>query len=281
MIKFFIAGRRKPTESQESYFYNWAIIHVALMLTTPIVFQTFRRYVQHFSISGVAGDLLWHPLSPQAWDSFSEHWLDGFDALVRNITDPGYRARMQPHAFSDSTFLIEFNGGRTLFEQPGFAPGGLKLIHFVQKRPELSQRDFEQRWGREHGPAVVDALRPLGIPRKYVQSPRLEFDPKEFRGTFFEVAQFGRYAGIEEFWLNSLDDLRRLADDPGAMRRIRASESALISEQDTFSMVVKERVVFDNTVPGKESPMPAVLRPGSLEALIDAQGYGDWSTLHR
>ena len=38
MIKFLIVSRHKPHEDQQTFFYNWAIIHVALMLTTPIVF---------------------------------------------------------------------------------------------------------------------------------------------------------------------------------------------------------------------------------------------------
>ena len=41
----------------------------------------------------------------------------------------------------------------------------------------------------------------------------------------------------------------------------------------TYSMVTTERVVFDFVTPGHVSPRPAVLQAGTLEALIDAQGY--------
>ena len=44
MIKFLLAARKKPQDTQERYFYEWGIIHVALMLTTPAVMKTFRRY---------------------------------------------------------------------------------------------------------------------------------------------------------------------------------------------------------------------------------------------
>jgi hypothetical protein len=77
MIKFIITGRHKRDETQEIFFYNWGIIHVALMLTTPIVFQTFRRYEQHYTINGVSNAVLWHPLSAMGWDSMADHWLDG------------------------------------------------------------------------------------------------------------------------------------------------------------------------------------------------------------
>jgi hypothetical protein len=281
MIKFVIAARRKPTDTQEFFFYNWSIIHVALMLTTPIVFQTFRRYVQHYSINGISNDLLWHPLSPMAWDSYADHWLNGFDDLVRNVKDPGYRTRMQPHVFADPAALIEFNHGYTVFERPDFVSGGVKLVHFLKKRTSLTQQEFEQRWRNEHGPAVVKALEPLGILRKYVQSPKLTFDASAFTGTFFETANFGQYAGIEEFWFGNVTDLRMLAAERSVMARIRQSDERLVADEGTFSMVTTERVVYDDTAPGNESPKPAVLRPGSLEAQIDAQGYEHWNDPNR
>ena len=39
------------------------------MLTTPEVMQVFKRYVQHYSISGVTGDMLVFPLSAMEWDN--------------------------------------------------------------------------------------------------------------------------------------------------------------------------------------------------------------------
>jgi hypothetical protein len=42
-------------------------------------------------------------------------------------------------------------------------------------------------------------------------------------------------------------------------------------------MVTTERVIYDYSVAGKESPLPAVLRSGTLEGLIDAQGYRSWN----
>ncbi len=48
MMKFMLAARRKPDETQEQYFYEWGIIHVALMITTPLI-AAFKRYVQHYS----------------------------------------------------------------------------------------------------------------------------------------------------------------------------------------------------------------------------------------
>ena len=59
----------------------------------------------------------------------------------------------------------------------------------------------------------------------------------------------------------------------------RGSDAAskIVADEGTFSMVTTERVIYDYSVAGNESPLPAVLRPSTLEGLIDAQGYKSWN----
>jgi len=272
MMKFILAARRKPGDTQERYFYEWGTIHVALMITNPSTQRAFKRYAQHFTINGVPDDLLWHPLSPMAWDNMADHWLESFDDLVLSMRSPDYVQRMQPHKFGDDNFAVELTAGRVMYEQPEFRNGGVKLIHFLRKRPGLSDEEFERRWRTEHAPAVLRALEPLGILRKYVQNPRLPLDPGIFKGTLFEAGGVGQHAGIEEFWFSSLDDLERLRGDAGARSRIMESDRELTAE-GSFSMVTTERVVFDYVTPGRQTPTAAVLTPGTLESTIDAQGH--------
>ncbi len=275
-MKFILAARRKPEDTQEKYFYEWSIIHVALMITNPSTQRAFTRYAQHFTINGVSDDLLWHPLSPMAWDNMADHWLEKFEDLAASVRSEDYIRRMQPHKFGDSNFVVELTSGRTLHEAADFRNGGLKLVHFLKVNPELSQERFDDCWQREHGPLVLEALRPLGILRKYVQNPKLALDPQFFRGTLFEAGGVGQHGGIEEYWFNSLDDLAVLRKSP-AWDRIKAGYSRLTAATGSFSMVTTERVVFDHVTPGRQTPRAAVLTPGTLEALIDAQGYGDFN----
>jgi hypothetical protein len=276
MMKFILAARRKPEDTQERYFYEWSIIHVALMITNPSTQRAFRRYAQHYTINGVSNDLLWHPLSPMAWDNMADHWLESFDDLIVSMRDIDYVQRMQPHKFGDSNFVVELTGGNVVFEQAGFQNGGVKLIHFLKKRPELSQAEFMRRWQDEHSQTVLRALQPLNILRKYVQNAPMPLDPSIFRGTLFEAGGVGQHAGIEEFWFESLEDLARLRNDRQAWERIRESDAQL-TEANSFSMVATERVVFDYVTPGLQTPKAAVLTPGTLEALIDAQGYSGFN----
>ena len=275
MMKFILAARRKPGDTQERYFYEWSIIHVALMITNPSTQRAFKRYAQHYTINGVSNDLLWHPLSPMAWDNMADHWLEKFEDLGASVHNEDYVRRMQPHKFGDDAFAVELCDGRVMHEAPGFQNGGVKLIHFLLVAPGLSQQAFDGRWKDEHAPLMLDALKGLGTLRKYVQSPRLPLDPALFKGTLFEAGGFGQHGGIEELWFNDLEDLARLRRDP-AWERIRKSYAGLTAP-GSFSMVTTERVVFDYVTPGRQTPKPAVLTPGTLEYLLDQQGYSEFN----
>lgn len=277
MMKFILAARKKPEDTQERYFYEWSIIHVALMVTNASTQRAFRRYTQHYTINGVAPELLWHPLSPMAWDNMADHWVETFDDLVSSVRSRDYVERMQPHKFGDSAFVVELTGGRVIHEQPDFRNGGVKLVHFLRKAPALSQEQFDQSWEQQHAPLVVEELRKLGLLRKYVQNPRLELDAALMKGTLFEAGSVGTHAGIEELWFDGLDDLVRLREAAGTWERLRSSYAALTAPSGSFSMVTTERVVFDYVTPGRQTPRAAVLTPGTLEALIDAQGYSGFN----
>jgi hypothetical protein len=278
MLKFILAARRKPQDTQERYFYEWGIIHVALMVTTPSVMRSFKRYAQHYSVQGVGSDSLIYPLSPMAWDNMADHWVEDLESLVLPFKSADYCERMQPHSFGDSNFALELTSAHPIYEAPDFKFGGVKLIHFLKRRPEVSQQEFVNRWRTEYAPVVVRQTRRLGVLRKYQHNPQLTLNPEIFKGTLFERGGVGLYGGIEEIWLNSLRDLAVLRNDAEAYPEIRSAASKFVADEGTFSMVTTERVIYDYSAPGKESPLPAVLRSGSLEALIDAQGYKSWNS---
>jgi hypothetical protein len=274
-MKFILAARRKREDTQERYFHEWGVIHVALMITNPSTHRAFTRYAQHYTINDVDEDLLWFRRSAMAWDNMSDHWLNGMEELKLAVSGSDYQARMQPHKFGGDEFCVELTDGRELYEAPGFQSGGVKLIHFLRKLPQYTETQFDARMRDEHAPRLLEALRPLGILRKYVQNPRLPLDPALFKGSLFEKGGMGNHAMIEEFWFPGLEELQRLRASP-AWSAIGASYAALTAA-GSFSMVTTERVVFDYVTAGRQTPKPAVLTPGTLEWMIDQQGYAGFN----
>lgn len=275
MLKFILAARRKREDTQARYFYEWGVIHVALMVTNPVTYSVFRRYAQHFTINDIPEHALWFPRSAMEWDNMADHWLTSMEALGKSVQSEDYALRMQPHKFGGDDFCVELTDGRELFIASDFANGGVKLIHFLRKRPEDTEPEFDAKWRDQHGALVVKELTQLGILRKYVQNPRLPFDVANFKGTLFEKGGMGTHAGIEEFWFSSLADLETLRASP-AWERLRDSYAALVAD-GSFSMVTTERVVLDYATPGLNLPPPAAITPGTLEYHIDQQGYAEFN----
>ena len=269
-----LISRRKPGDTQEKYFYEWGIVHVALMITTPSVMRTFRRYAQHFTVDGVDGGRLLYPLSDMAWDNFADHWLDRSEDNLVPFRSDDYMQRMHPHNFGDSNFVIEYAREAFRDEEPGFGGGGVKLVHVVKSRPGLAPAEFAAVWRERHAAALLTAgsKRPRGL----VQNLHAEVDGEDFKGTLFALAGVGGYAGIEELWFDDLEALLGFTENE-AVREAVLSDDSPVDPAGSFSLVVTERVVYDYTRGAESSPPPAVFDPASLEARIDSQKYAGWN----
>ena len=179
MLKFMLASRSKPEHTKERYYFEWGIIHVALMLTTPTVMSTFRRYAQHFVPDGLEDDKLLFPFSAMAWENMADHWLETWADLVLPFKADDYPNRMQPHNFGDSNFDLQLMTGEELYADGGYYSGGIKLVHFLHRRPEMSLDEFKAAY-RVHGDVLVDAGR--GLLRKYVQNTETRRRPGVLQG---------------------------------------------------------------------------------------------------
>lgn len=262
--------------TRERFFYEWSNIHIALMVTTPSVMRLFKRYVQHFNIPEVTNEMLVYPFSDEKWESYAEHIVDCYEDVVSSVHVKDYVERMQPHKFSSNRFITSISNFESIYQDKDFRSGGVKLIHFLKKASGVGQTEFNQRLMSSRAPAILRSVCRRGLVRKYVVNSNLDVDPAIFKGTLFEFGSIGLYAGIEEFWFDSVESIAKMRNDPTAMEAFRASETGLIDADASISMAVLERVVWDYVSPGELSPPPAILNPESLEAAIDRQGYKVW-----
>jgi hypothetical protein len=272
MLKFMLASRSKPEHTKERYYFEWGIIHVALMLTTPTVMSTFRRYAQHFVPDELDGGKLLFPFSEMDWENMADHWLETWDDLVLPFKADDYPNRMQPHNFGDSNFDLQLMTGEELYAEDGYYAGGVKLVHFLHRRPDVSLEEFKAKYRAHADVMIAGGGGPL---RKYVQNIETQGDPEYFKGTLFELGGVNSYAGVEELWFDDVDSVYEFCGDPGRRAQLLESYAGFVGD-GSYSMVTTERVVFDFVTPGHVSPPPAVLQEGTLEAAVDAQGYYGW-----
>jgi hypothetical protein len=276
MLKFTLASRHMDGGSRERFFYEWSIIHVALMLTTPSVMKLFKRYVQHFNLPEVSDETLFYPLSSEGWESFAEHLVDSYEDVADSVHNRDYIERMQPHKFGSHRFITSISNFETIYQRQNFESGGVKLIHFLKKYEDITQSGFNEHMLGPRAQAISKAVSERGLVRKYVVNTLLDLDPAIFKGTLFEFGSIGLYAGIEEFWFDDFDDIARLRADTVPQNAVRSSEIGMIDAAGSISMVVNERVVWDFVTPGEKSPAPTISDPKSLESHIDRQGYTPW-----
>ena len=175
-------------------------------------------------MNGVDADRLLYPLSEMAWDNFADHWLDKPEDNLVPFASDDYMQRMHPHSFGDSNFVIEYAQEAFRDETPGFAGGGVKIVHVVRSRPGLTPQEFAAAWREQHAGALLTAG--ATRPGMVVQNLHAEVDRYDFAGTLFELAGVGGYAGVEELWFDDLDALLRFTEDEAVRGAVLAPRLA-------------------------------------------------------
>ena len=222
---------------------------------------------------GLDGGRLLFPFSEMEWENMADHWLETWEDLVLPFKADDYPNRMQPHNFGDSNFDLQLMTGEELYADDGYYSrrhqAGAVPAPARGREPRRVQGEVPRARRRARGG------RP-GLLRKYVQNTETTGDPAYFKGTLFELGGVNTYAGVEELWFDDVDAVYAFCAATPDAGRAAARATPASSDDGTYSMVTTERVVFDFVTPGHISPQPAVLAEGTLEALVDAQGYTGW-----
>ena len=239
--KFVLANRRLEGMSLERFCYEWGVVHVALMATSPMAVARIRRYVQGYSLAHRFGELrLAYPLSEDAWDGFAS--LD-YDSLESFLTSLPRRSGGRSHDFSDPKMVVEVTGEDVVIDELR-APeaDAVKLVHFLRRAPGVDQETFASTWRTAYAPRLLEAAG--GAVGRYVQNPALSLEGSVFEGTAYGQGLFGAYGGVEELFFESADALRRWCADETALGRIREAGEGLVDPAGSFSMVVTDRLRF-------------------------------------
>jgi EthD domain len=246
-VKFVLANRRKDGMTLEKFRYEWGVVHVAIMVTSPGATQRIRRYVQGYSLEDVFPDVpLAYPYSPEHWDGFASL---AFDTLEEFLTSVQPRRGGPGHDFSHPSMVVDVTGDEVVvFEREDDTAreeDTVKLVHFLRPAQGVSRARFAGGWRDGYATAVAAATR--GAARKYALSPPVPLDASPFEGTPYGQGAFGTYWGIEELSFASREDFAAFAGDAQAQELIFKAGNGLVDTADSFSMVVTDRLCFVST----------------------------------
>jgi hypothetical protein len=264
MNKFILANRRKEGMTLEQFRYEWGVVHVAVMLTTPSAMQIFRRYVQGYSLEDVDGSALAYPLAPERWDGCASLWFEALDDFARSMEEPDYLVRARPHDFSAPAMVLELTGEEVIFDDLD-APEEdvVKLIHFLRRAPGVGREQFAAIWRDEYATAVTGAVRDArGLVRKYVQNPALGLEGSVFEGSAYAQGVFGSYGGIEEFSFANRADFDAFTQDTEVRELLRKRGTGIVDADGSFSMVVTDRLRFTSALSPDGSSVYCWAPPG-------------------
>jgi hypothetical protein len=246
MNKFLLVNRRKEGMTRERFRYEWGVVHVAVMLTTPSAMEIFRRYVQGYSLDGVDGSALAYPLASEQWDGFASLSFETLGDLARSMQERDYLERARPHDFSDPAMVVELTGEDVIFDDLD-APEEdvVKLVHFLRRAPGVSREQFAGAWRGDYAAAVTGAVGDgKGLVRKYVQNAALGLEGTQQEGSGYMLGMFGNYGGVEEFFFASRADFDAFTQDAEVRELLRERGAGLVDAAGSFSMVVTDRLRF-------------------------------------
>jgi hypothetical protein len=261
-VKFVLANRRKDGMTLERFRYEWGVVHVAIMVTSPPATARIRRYVQGYSLQDLFPDVpLVYPYSPERWDGFASL---AFETLEQFLTSVRPRPSGPSHDFSHPSMVVDVSAEEVVMFDELDAPeeDTVKLVHFLRPAPGVSRERFADGWLDGYASAVAEASR--GAAQKYVLSPPVPLDASPFEDTPYGQGAFGSYWGIEELFFASRADFATFAADAQARDLVDKAGNGLVDAAGSFSMVVTDRLRFVSA-PGPDGMSVYTWAPPGLE----------------
>ncbi|KAL1596557.1 hypothetical protein SLS60_009205 [Paraconiothyrium brasiliense] len=121
----------------------------------------------------------------------------------------------------------------------------IRITVLVNRRPGMSEDDFNKYWAYEHGPLATDWLQQidLTVSQYHTTSKHKALGKRMFDATGRSPLS---YDGMGDFWVRKYEDFEAAFLDPYYQKVIQPDEKKLIC-MDTISVTIGvEYVVIDN-----------------------------------
>jgi uncharacterized protein (TIGR02118 family) len=198
MIKAVIFFKRKPDMSVAAFQEHWRTRHAAIIARLPGL----RRYVQNATLASeyAAGEPL--------FDAVAESSFEDTQAMKALAGTPHYAAVLadEPN-FIDAKSMGSIITEEHVARDGSAAPGAVKEIAFLKRKPGMPLDEFFRHWREVHAPlcAAVPAL------RRCVQNAT--------RRSIYASGRTPAWDGVAMSWYDSAGALREATAD---LERARA-----------------------------------------------------------
>ncbi len=193
MVKLIAFFKRKAGMSVGAFQKHWRTRHAELVIRQ----NGLRRYVQNHTLSSA------YRRSEPAYDGVAEAWFDDTNAMRALSSSPEFKAVQQDEAnFIDPNSIASIITNEVVIVDGSISDASVKMIAFLNKRPDVSFEFFQRYWRETHGPI---ASRIPGN-RRYVQC--------HVRPGIYHAGRTPAYDGIPISWFEDIDALRDSGSTP-------------------------------------------------------------------
>jgi uncharacterized protein (TIGR02118 family) len=222
MIKIVAFFKRKPDLSVEQFDHHWGTRHAELVGRLPGI----RRYVQNSTLA--SGYRRREPI----YDGVAEAWFDDGEALRVSGASREYAAVKadEPH-FIEASSLGSVITDEVVVVDGATPPDAVKLIAFLNRRPDLEPAAFRDYWRSTHGPL---AAKVPGIVR-YVQCHTIPGIYRAGREPIFD--------GVPISWFRDAETLRASGSTP-EYESVRRDEANFLAPRPLPFVIASARDIL-------------------------------------
>ena len=193
MVKLIAFFKRKPGLSVEEFQKHWRTHHAELVTRQ----HGLRRYVQNHTLSSAYRD------GEPVYDGVAEAWFDNTESMRKIAPSAEYRAVREDEAnFIDADSIDSVITDEVMIVDGPVPDPSVKMIAFLNKRPDVTFEFFQRYWRETHGPI---ASRIPGNHR-YVQC--------HVRPGIYKAGRTPVFDGIPICWFDDADALEASGKSP-------------------------------------------------------------------
>jgi uncharacterized protein (TIGR02118 family) len=193
VVKLIAFFKRKTGMAVEDFQQHWRTRHAELVVQQ----KGLRRYVQNHTLLSA------YERGEPSYDGVAEAWFDDTDTMRALASSDAFRAVQADEA----NFIGAETMGSVITDEVVIVDGpipepSVKMIAFLNKRPDVDFEFFQRYWKEKHGPI---ASRIPGNTR-YVQC--------HVRPGIYKAGRTPAYDGVPISWFADLEALRHSGTTP-------------------------------------------------------------------